>query len=649
MTADIDFASLIEPVARQLLGEPNRRLSSKAELRFSSHGSLSVEIAGTKKGQWFDHEASEGGGVLDLIARETGCKNGESVRWLREHGFAEASADKPHAKREMAHYDYRDAGGNLVFQVVRFEPKTFRQRRPDENGGWTWDVRSVERVPYRLPELLNAAACAPVFICEGEKDVDALHERGLVATTNPGGAGKWAPSMSAHLHDRDVILLPDNDEAGEEHSVDVQARLRGFAKSVRIIRLPGLPPKGDVSDWLSAGGTAEELERLAAADLKQPPNEPDEAPADIKAVPGLRDFLSIDAWTQRDMPPADRLLGDLVTTTTRVFLVGRTGLGKTMLALGLACGIGNGQGFLHWRASRSGRVLVVDGEMPGELIRQRAIDTLRRAGMAPERGHLVIYARDMEDEFAIRFPTLGRMQPLNTEAGHNWILGLLDALGGVDIVIFDNVMSLIAGDQKDEMPWSDTLPLVQSLTGRHVGQIWLDHTGHNSDRQYGSSTKAWRFDAVGIMTPLPDNQQKHGEVAFQLSFDHPGKARRRTPDNWRDFETSVIRLADDCWTSEVGSASGIKLKPVPPSRKIFHDAMLDAIAAGNTVGPGQVSRAAWEAECVRRNLVQLRGACTDSESRRTQGFRRAICDLQAAGWVGANGEIFSDLSRSYAS
>jgi len=294
-------------------------------------------------------------------------------------------------------------------------------------------------------------------------------------------------------------------------------------------------------------------------DAAEPGHGYDETEQPAPDAPGLREFLSIEAWATRDIPPADRLLGDLVTTTTRMFLVGRTGLGKTLLGFAIGIGMASGAGFLHWRAARPAKVLIIDGEMPGELIKARSIDALRRHASAPHPTFLTIYSRDMEDDFARRFPTLGRMPPLNSEDGQNFVLALIGALGGVDVVIFDNVMSLITGDQKDEVPWSETLPLVASLTAKRIGQVWLDHTGHNTDRQYGSATKAWRFDAVGLLAPLPDDKRERHEVAFTLSFEPPGKARRRTPDNWADFETCTIRLNEDQWTSDRSEA--VQTKP----------------------------------------------------------------------------------------
>ena len=118
----------------------------------------------------------------------------------------------------IATYDYRDTDGELLFQVCRFEPKDFRQRRPKEDGGWEWKVKGVKQVPYRLPELSAAEPSQIVFIVEGEKDVDRLLGLGLVATCNAGGAGKWRKHHAEYLSKRSVAIIPDNDEPGESHA-----------------------------------------------------------------------------------------------------------------------------------------------------------------------------------------------------------------------------------------------------------------------------------------------------------------------------------------------------------------------------------------------------------------------------------------------
>lgn len=166
--------------------------------------------------------------------------------------------------RIVAQYDYRDEAGNVLSQAVRYEPKDFRQRRPKPGGGWDWSVKGVRVVPYRLPELL-AEPTRPVVVAEGEEDCDNLARIGVLATCNACGAGKWTAEHSAFLRGRWVIVLPDNDEAGRNHAQQVAQSLQGVAASVQIVELPGLPDKGDVSDWIAAGGTKDELKRLAEA------------------------------------------------------------------------------------------------------------------------------------------------------------------------------------------------------------------------------------------------------------------------------------------------------------------------------------------------------------------------------------------------
>ena len=185
------------------------------------------------KSTWFCDVCHQGGGWRDLARR------------LGEPAPAPA--------REIAAiYPYRDAAGRLLYEVLRFVPKAFACRRPDP-AGWRWNLQGVERVLYRLPELLAAVARgAEIFLTEGEKDADALAALGLEATTHAGGAGKWRPEYTRALRGARVVLLPDSDDAGRRHMQDVERSLRPMAARVGRLELPGLPDKGDVSDWLAA-------------------------------------------------------------------------------------------------------------------------------------------------------------------------------------------------------------------------------------------------------------------------------------------------------------------------------------------------------------------------------------------------------------
>jgi len=159
-------------------------------------------------------------------------------------------------------YDYRDESEQLLYQVVRYKPKDFRQRRPDGKDGWIWNLDGVRCVPYRLPELLESSQQDWIFIVEGEKDCDRLFGMGFTATTCPMGAGKWLNEYNKYFEGRLVVILPDNDTAGKKHAEQVANSLYGVAGEVRIVELPELPDKGDVSDWLNAGHDKSELIQL---------------------------------------------------------------------------------------------------------------------------------------------------------------------------------------------------------------------------------------------------------------------------------------------------------------------------------------------------------------------------------------------------
>ena len=185
------------------------------------------------------------------------------------------------AKR-VADYDYVDEHGTLRYRVVRYEPKDFRQCRPDGNGDWTWNLKGIALLPYRAADLLEAIANnRTVYILEGEKDVENGAKHGIVATCNSGGAGEWTAAHSAYLKGADVVIVPHNDDAGRDHGQAVAASLQGIASRVRVLELPDLPEKGDLSNWFEAGGTVEQLWALVGqAPGWRPPSEFDGATAD---------------------------------------------------------------------------------------------------------------------------------------------------------------------------------------------------------------------------------------------------------------------------------------------------------------------------------------------------------------------------------
>lgn len=194
--------------------------------------------------------------------------------------------------KQVAVYPYVDESGTLLFEVVRFEPKTFRQRVRDSSvqGGYTYSTASIPDKPvFRLPAVLTAIDnMTTVFVVEGEKDVLALESIGLVATTCPGGAGKFTESQANSLRGASVVVLADKDAVGISHAEDVRAKLEAAGASViAAFPLPdrdALPVK-DAADFVEAGGTATDI--LLLAQNPPPLSLPDPAAPATLAIPTL--------------------------------------------------------------------------------------------------------------------------------------------------------------------------------------------------------------------------------------------------------------------------------------------------------------------------------------------------------------------------
>ena len=203
--------------------------------------------------------------------------------------------------------EYQNADGSFVMKNGKRD-KMFRQRRPDRDkpGKWIWDTEGVPPLIYGLPDVIKAIGKGLVIgVVEGEAKTALLWSWSVPATCCLGGAEKWRPEHSAQLRGADVLLLPDNDEPGYRHVQAVGASLNGIAERVRVLVLPGLPPKGDILDWAAAGGTRELFDQLAAeapnwVAVTEPPSaeavasEASEKTADEKAKADERDQQLID-------------------------------------------------------------------------------------------------------------------------------------------------------------------------------------------------------------------------------------------------------------------------------------------------------------------------------------------------------------------
>ena len=207
---------LLKAVIRELMPEkgPDQRGEYSCWCIFHQDGqgkpphspNLNVSIRG-----YYCHACGEKGS-LNQLARRLGLYKG------------------PEERLPEAVYPYMDEGGKLLYEVCRYPGKRFRQRRPDGAGGWIWRLDGVPRVLYRLPEILESPENR-LFVVEGERDVETLLVWGLVATTNPGGAGKWRPEHSNFLTGREVIVLADNDMPGRMHALAVGKALKEIGRA----------------------------------------------------------------------------------------------------------------------------------------------------------------------------------------------------------------------------------------------------------------------------------------------------------------------------------------------------------------------------------------------------------------------------------
>jgi len=320
----------------------------------------------------------------------------------------------------VSKYEYKDADNVLLFEKVRFvEPdgkKTFRQRRPDGSGGWTYKLGSTPKVLYNLPKVLRQKENGEsIFVVEGEKDCDTLTELGACATTMPGGAGKWLEIHTEALAGATVDIIADNDEIGRKHALHVYGELKKAGCDVEIFKCPEAK---DITDHIEAGGSTTELikvesdilksefegqesqpeleetpeeelpppspEELALEQIRQLLDDPNKTPTQIlnkaqqltqtREETTLRDEGRLVVWDEFLQETVnddyDWLIPGLLERRERVMVVAAEGVGKTMLARQVAICSGLGVNPFTFQKMPQIRTLTVDLENPERIIRR---------------------------------------------------------------------------------------------------------------------------------------------------------------------------------------------------------------------------------------------------------------------------------------
>lgn len=283
MSATID-PRLIQAIDRAIAerGWNGRLRGGEAYFSCPAHDDATPSASwNPEKHVWSCHIATCGasGGAIDL-ARRLGLD-------LPARPLTAGPTPFQSPRRVVSTFTYQAADGRPLYAVDRVEPgrdgsrKDYLPRLPHvAPGAWAhYGIGDTARVLYGLPSVLTAPPDAVILIVEGEKCADALRAWGYIATCNLGGAGKFRPTDAEALRGKRVCLVPDNDEAGRRHADTVGALCRGVAAEIRELRLPHLPPKGDIVDAITAGLTREQFDALLA---QAPPWIPP-ADADLRA------------------------------------------------------------------------------------------------------------------------------------------------------------------------------------------------------------------------------------------------------------------------------------------------------------------------------------------------------------------------------
>lgn len=447
------------------------------------------------------------------------------------------------------------------------DPKDFRQRRPDGKGGWIWDLKGVHTVLYNLPNILKAEE---VLICEGEKDVETLKGLGFTATTSPMGAKKWRDHYNEFLKGKDLILIPDNDNEGREHMTQVGGSLNGTARSLKWLNLPGLPSKGDVSDWIASFQDPEEaVERLSImlenASIYNPPKQ--------KSYEDI--VLNVKEFNLLDFPEKREYLRPFLKQDSINLFCGWRGVGKTWFAWSICDAITKGASFGPWECKNPVSCLILDGEMPTSDLKER-MTQLRIDSDRPEPFY--IYSDALANQWGLPRAHLA------SEAWRTKMESILKAKH-IKLWVVDNLASLASGlEENSKKDWDPINQWFLNLRFQGISTVMLHHVSKDGD-QRGTSAREDNLDS-SVILKIPHDYTPEDGARFICHF---SKARVATKDLSLIGDTEFKMIQKDGLVEWIFSGTRKKNK-VEILRNLSEGLSQKEIAEELGISKGQVSK-----------------------------------------------------------
>ena len=545
-----DLLSKIEDALFYLF--PNGRVQNKqfyiGNIKGDAGKSLIVQLAGEKQGNWFDFATDQGGDIIALWQEVSGYTKSEFPKllndineWLgnsstirKNRIIQKSSKQSPpidNLGKPTAKWDYLNKDNRIIACVYRYDNESGKEFR-------VWDVsKRRSKAPdirplYNIPGIIKSKK---VVIVEGEKSADALINIGITATTAMFGAN--APLNKTDfspLKDKEIIIWPDNDEAGVDYAKKLSEHLQSTASFISTLTPPeDKKDKWDVYDAIKEDFDVRSfLNSAKSVDLKLP-------------------SYSIDEFLNDNSPmPEDLIYPRLLTPSGLLLIGGAPKVGKSDFLINFLIHMAAGEKFLGFRPPKPLKIFYLQAEIGYHYMRERvkklkvSKETLRKSSK-----NLI---------------TTSNVQMILNDKGIKAVCRTIKVNFGNDVpdmICIDPIRNLFdgGGDNSSENDNGDMLFFLQnrieklrSLINPNMGIILCHHTKKIKKKDleedpfqaFSGAGSLRSFYSSGLILHRPDELDSRVNIYFELrnGSSIPRKIVQKENGKWVELNQFSERL-----------------------------------------------------------------------------------------------------------